>query len=691
MENLTSQNCAKVIDPQSILVGLTYTVRPCKELKKVLEIDSTHLHLATLIALYNNKLSMQPNEIPIPIQHIEHFFPHTKLTAINMIDILIHHVRFVNAGKQLLYNNKTDGQCEIKVIDLQQELEVNIEIERSNEQTGGVCNVCIRFFEEKDLEIHLQMGPFAESHKSFQCHDIETKMLLAQKIFTLYGNIAHCNYCTETFSLLYHSTDLANHAIKHAGQVLEPNLHIGECRELLWKDFVNNKNSKMHMCVTCHRYFPSMPLLYLHAYMYKHKTAKNICTECRTCYNDTIEEHMIRHHRNLMTCPMNCAYVESDICQHISNRHNHFETFIPELEARKIRGQFILDQDSTDVTGIYGRVKFNRSLVVNIKALLETAVYGTFNMARYTFLDGEGFNLAQKIHESKPKNYVIKREDWPIIRNNPLRIATKLVQIQQSEASVLKHEEASTLVFQGMPMDNYCYNFCHNMRYSKELLAKFDVIVIGNESFKNLCSSQELRMLNLSMNNLSMWNYSHEGETIPEIDFGFASHIEHELNAMDCRQNTTVIIEGSLHPVLQSISAHKRVDFLRSNVNKLAHGYLKLAAKTQLQLKNVAICTYIHNLYSPTYGDELQLIAKYNEIIRVGSMKLQCGLLDIASLGMQVIQTNDLLFFYRVNPIILGPLFDFNGIYTTAAKSAVTKLMYMLEMEKRYVNKLITY
>ena len=200
--------------------------------------------------------------------------------------------------------------------------------------------------------------------------------------------------------------------------------------------------------------------------------------------------------------------------------------------------------------------------------------------------------------------------------------------------------------------------------------------------FSHLPPTPDMKILNLSTLNACMWSFPWSGDIIPEVDCSFARHVRREVSRLGTNIDRTIILESSLQPLLQSFKPEERKEFLEKNLINLAQGYLKLASEVQELCKYTAICTSLHTAYSPYYAEEAFFINQFNEIIKLGALHLQMGLIDMASSGIHTLISDNKKINYRINPYITNPICDYAGRLSIYGQNCVLNQIRELEAEK---------
>ena len=444
MEHLWQDNCTRALDPDAILAGLPEIVKPCKALKELLKIDRQQLPLSTVSYMISLHLQTQEN-FCIPLDCIAHFSPHANVTKANWIDIIAHHCRYVYPKQNLFFVEQDRNLCEVRMIDFAPEEKktepIQIEFEGKN-----ICTTCQRYFNNQNFQKHTDKGPFAMYHPCFSLNDDELTMLLGVLTYYLKGNMAVCRFCMQSYNLLYCTREITEHAQTHANYLLNPDLSMIQSKEQLWKILTKDTEDRMYTCLTCHRYFANYNTWYLHAKLFEHKMAKQFCTKCKKGWYGTLEGHMEHNHQNITTCPLQCHTMGENIIDHMLTIHSQFGSVVPEIEERKLRSGTIDDDSNMNkIMGIYGMVLINPQFNMVIHSLVTTAVYGSMNTMRYSYIDADGWKLANKMLMSRTNGSRLKRHLWPMVQQNPLRLATKTTMLQNMELSIVNREEHPTI------------------------------------------------------------------------------------------------------------------------------------------------------------------------------------------------------------------------------------------------------
>ena len=122
--------------------------------------------------------------------------------------------------------------------------------------------------------------------------------------------------------------------------------------------------------------------------------------------------------------------------------------------------------------------------------------------------------------------------------------------------------------------------------------------------------------------------------------------------------------------------------FLETNVGNLAYSFLKLAAKLQKKHPFVVVTTAIHVTDSPYYDQELEYIIQFNNYLKIGSLNLQLGLLELDDMNIYSYKTKDNLIYYRSTPKFTRTLFDYNGTPTDAGQNEIRQKIEHFEKDK---------
>ena len=303
-------------------------------------------------------------------------------------------------------------------------------------------------------------------------------------------------------------------------------------------------------------------------------------------------------------------------------------------------------------------------------------------------MDNTGWMIANKCLKAREEKKTLHSKYAAVIYRNPLRICTKIIIKNQLKESSVKRVESPYVVFQPLELSDaiysHIYEATHN--YNKQFLDQYDAVVFGNHMFKYLTPSPLLRILNLSTIQDCMWTFNSQGTEVPDVNLNFQTHIQSEISRFETDNSKICIIESSLHPLLSKIPKESRCEFLKNNIANIAKGYLEMATKIQYQTRYVCITTCMHCTYSPKLVQENTLITQFNEILIIGAMNLQLGVINLANLGITSISINDVLHHYYTNPYIEHPTFDFSGKLTKYGQECVKRMMYNFEQERLLLN-----
>ena len=674
--------CKKALNLTTFIAGMFNEAKLCTHLKRLLELDQEVLPLTSILCIIHNLLK-ENDEVQIPIQLLSHFAPYKSLQKETILTILCHHLRFNEPKLRYLFINPL-GLCTIKVIDFQP-TEPTPEVQtESNILDCQICKTCSGFYLREKYENHIRRGPFAENHYLHKTSDIEVQMLLACNAFDFLGHRAQCKSCEAEYSILQSTQEILDHAILHASVFLKANENLTDAKRILWAKLNQTERNLPHICILCNRMFPTLQVLYLHLSLFEHRVAKHMCMECKVCIYSTMEEHIERMHEDERLCPFMCKVPPNVLAHHLNSRHLQLNHLIPNTEICKIREITSNRMCPDTVTGISGQITFNRQIIKLVRSISNQSIQTVFtNM--YKVIDVQGWDEAEVIYKARVGNKHIPPYITRDALRNKLKVIAKLIIKQHVKTTNPKREESPYLIFNAPVITPDDYSFPHevDVLYTEDLLDHFQVILLGNDLFGQVKSDRPFPLFNLSTPEPAAWTFPSTGTQLPTVLNDFTHHALREANKIMRGCTKTVILEASLKPILMKIPGPQRVHFLQNNIENLAKAILEIAVKVQARCKNLAISTYLHSINSAYLLEELPYINQYNELLKVGALHLQMGIVDLARLGINVLQTNSnpSLLYYRMDPEIKNEIFDYKGNLSPYGQLSVKRMILELEQE----------
>ena len=683
-------SCTEAVDVKAFLQGLLEHVRPCQDLQHLLDLDKPNLALPTLLLLIYRKIEEYDGRFPIPLNLTVPFSPHTYLSKENILDILCHHVRFCNPHHKYMFINP-GALPTISVTNLQPHPNNNNPIEETLNMCW--CRECGAYLKPENFFAHKEEGPYAEFHSLHGSLDEELQMLLALAVFSAQGNILSCGFCTASYSILYHDSQITEHAKSHASHFLAANENPFTAKEKLWA-VVQDKGVQINLCLPCGRFFANTKLYYLHLIISPHYIDKNLCLPCqRYVTNEHMLEHLETAHLLHTTCPFSCTVPKHLMAHHILNRHEQISHVIPRTEILEMKKSIEVFQVTDKVDGPYGYVTLDYRFEDFVKQNCSLE-HNMDLQKKYGFIDSHAWQICDRLLSARRLRRKLRPTYSKQVQINPNRFLTKLL-IKARQTLLVSRQEDSTVIFQipAIEKQNFAFPSELKAQYTKDILDKVDVVLIGNDLFSQLSSNTDIRLLNLSTTNSTIWSYRNFGQTHPDIpddEIMFDDYIQTTVQKIHRESDITIILEASLRPLLEKIPAGQRVLFLQRHFRELVRSFLMTVIEVQKKFKSVVVATYLHLLKSEHFSAELAIIAQYNELIRVSCLYLQCGLLELDTLQVVPVNTKTRIIYLRANTFDSRSLCDNSGNLTVYGHNSILDLICTLESERRLLLEQIT-
>ena len=554
-------SCDKPLNKNVFISGMYELVRPCRHLRKLLHLDRIIIQLPILTTILLGYFAGN-NHIAIPLEMLAHFTPNRRITKENNMEILMYHLRFVHPRLRYLYQSFHTEPNFIQIHDFQPLETIDMPSIELEPEENFFCKVCSRNIPEQYKMCHSNAGPFAIGHvlHSLPCAEID--ILMAINNYHFVNNQASCKICPTQYTLLYHSTELSTHAKVHGGAHLRPECTPQDGKALLWNWIKKQDSLNIHVCYGCHRFFPNMRLLYLHATLTEHKEGKNFCISCKGTYVGKLVEHIEENHADEAVCPFMCIIKGSLLAHHIMYQHKQQIQQIPVIEAEKVRNKALGYQDRDKIIGKYDHFLFNKHFDYCASALATSPSYKLADKVKYHFIDPEGWKLAKKILNARNTRTKLRPMITAQVKHNLLRYTTKIIMINQHNMGYLRREESPYLIFQQSPMEKSIHSFLYETMtfYSSEFLDSYKMIIFGNHFFKMLPTTPGFECLNLSTVTSTLWSFDYQGHILVFNESNFNKHIEIELGRMDLTKKI-IVLEGTLYPFLAQIPENEQVIF----------------------------------------------------------------------------------------------------------------------------------
>ena len=677
-------DCLDAIDITSFLRGSLEKIKPCNQLRTILEIDNAIIPYPTLLVHLHRKLHLERGQIPVPLPLTTHFYPHKNITKQNFLDVLAHHCRYPQADLKYIFVNPSSLPT-IVVNDMQAHPNNN-QVVKKTPIEDGFCKTCGAYFKKENLKEHLSKACFAQYHTLHNEQCQELKMLLALNIFVSRGGPrVQCTICDRAYTTISHSYEITEHAVSHADKFLAPDAMLFDAKEKLWENLQEMEHTPLQICVPCQRYFTTSRMYYLHLALFDHMIEKNVCSECKMCINTQMITHYKEVHQLEAGCPFACVCADELLPHHITNQHRQYSNVIPEIEATQIKNVVAGINFSHKVYGEYGIITFDRNFIIQTKTACNSPIFGLNIINRYEKYDNHAWQVCKNIVKARLEKREIRSEYLKEIQRNPFRYVTKILLQERFDSSQVKREENPELIFHmsiQRPEENV---FPHQfgIRYTTDLLEYIDVIIIGNDVFNSLTSSDTTKLLNVSTRENTIWVYRSFGGVFPQTEISYNDFITTNINRIEKGIEHTIVIEASLRPILEKVDPHQRVQFLSSNVSELARAFLAMVCEVQKQFKYTVITTYFHTLESPHFSEELPFVYQFNEYLRIASLILQLGLIEVDTAQIYTLQVNNREQHFRINSQLSQPFGDRYGNLTRFGRDTIIEMIAEFEKEKR--------